>query len=139
MTFSESYSYALNVIAGYGLTNKIISVTDNAVENIGHTIPFVYEDMTPVERSILKSGDKGWTDISNMISKKRIFLNGMEKTTYKKSMAVTIEPRLTVLKNSTFPMSSFHTTLLIDEKGNKELLTDFNEIFTLLHMNYMIE
>lgn len=138
MTFSEIYQSAQDLFEESGTTNKITSITDPASTNIGHTIPFSYEQMSEEEKGVLESGIKDWQNLKAMISKKRKFISPVETFEVKPEMALTLEPRLTVRGNSQIPMSSYHTILLIKAGGEKELLTGFDEIFKLVGMDYLL-
>jgi hypothetical protein len=139
MPFSMVYGYAMDLIAKYGLTNEITSTTDPTGKDIGHTIPTSYEKWNDDELQVFNKGEINWPEITDMISKKRIFVNPTEKTVYQKGMALTLEPRLTVKDNPEIPMASFHTIVIIHGDGTKELRTDFEEIFSVLGMDYMSE
>ena len=74
-----------------------------------------------------------------MVSNKRIFLNKTNQTVVKPNMAFTIEPGVKIKEREDMPFIAFHTTVLIHENGEKELLTGFDEIFKLAGMDYMLE
>ncbi len=138
MPFSEVYTFALATIKHNKLFNHVTSTTDPAGQDIGHTIPASYEDWTDEETKLLESGQEQWEEIKNMISQKRKFISLEEKLTFQKGMAVTIEPRLTDKNNPDISMASFHTILLIHKNGVKELLTNFDPIFKIAGMDYML-
>lgn len=138
MMFSHTYNLAEDVFKKYNVTNEVVSVTDPAGNNIGHTIPYSDNDWLNEELTIIKSQNTPWKTIKNMISKKRVFVNSAEKTKCKNGMAFTLEPRLTDRKDPSIPMASFHTIVLIKENGEKELLTGFDKIFSLTGMDYML-
>ncbi|MBU2632479.1 hypothetical protein KKG52_02075 [Patescibacteria group bacterium] len=73
-----------------------------------------------------------------MISKKRLFVNNIEKLKIKPGFAFTIEPRIINSKNPKIPLASYHAIALFHEDGKKELLTGFNDVFKLVGMNYML-
>lgn len=138
MKFSEVYKFAKRVIAKYGLTNQVISSADPTGEDIGHTVPASYFEWSAEEKLILERGITNWESASNMISRKRVFINSIEETTFQTGMAVTLEPRLTVPNNPAIPMGSFHTIVIINADGKKELLSNFDEIFRIVGMDYMV-
>lgn len=138
MSFAEIYRFAESRFKEYGLTNTITSVTDPAKVNIGHTVPASYEDWSPDELETLKAGDTNWDRVVTMISKKRKFINAIELQPVQGGMAITLEPRLTHPRDPTFPMSSYHTILIVKEDGSKELLTNFDDIFKFSGMDYML-
>lgn len=135
--FSEVYKYAEQIIAKHGLANEVTSTTDPTGRDFGHTVPASYFEWTREEKSILENGELNWESTKNMISKKRVFVSSVEKTTYQPGMAITLEPRLTVPDNPNIPMGSFHTIAVINEDGTKELLTNFDKIFEIVGMDYM--
>ncbi|MCL5970915.1 MAG: hypothetical protein M1450_05465, partial [Patescibacteria group bacterium] len=96
-----------------------------------------FEEFSPEEKETIKINN--WVEIKDLISKKRVFINETEQETLEPGMAITMEPRLTLAGNPDIPMASYHTIILIKENGEKELLTDFDEIFELVGMNYMLQ
>lgn len=138
-TFSEVFLYAASLIEKLGMRNNIVSVTDPDSLNIGHTIPFSYEDLSKHELEVLQSAEKNWDDFTSLISKKRRFVNKREPLLIKSGMAFTVEPALKVIADNSIPMTMFHNTAVFHKNGQKELLRNFNEIFKLVGMNYMLE
>lgn len=136
MSFGEITQAAVQMFFAQGLTNEVRSVTDPMGVNIGHTVPASYEDWTIEELAVLRSED--WLSALKLISSKRRFLSTQEALIVKDGMAFTLEPRLTVYGNSAIPMSSFHTIVLFKPDGGKELLTNFDELFQLVGMQYML-
>ena len=136
--FSEVYSYAEKIISEHGLKNGVVSTTDPAGKNFGHTVPAIYFEWTSREQSILDNAESDWDTFKNMINKKRVFVNPIEETTYKPGMAITLEPRLIVPDNPHIPMGSFHTIVTIHKDGKKELLTNFDEVFRTAGMDFML-
>jgi len=137
MSFADLTTYAVNLFTQQGLSNQITSITDTAGVNIGHTVPASYEQWTPNEYEIFESND--WEKTVKMISKKRKFLNTSEPLLIHNGMAFTIEQRLTRPDRPLIPMSSFHTIAVFHPGGRKELLTNFDDIFKLTGMSYMLE
>ncbi len=131
MSFASLYNIANKLFAKEKLDNGgWLSISDPAGINMGHTIPFIDS------RGSLKSHD--WPEIAGLISQSRIFVNAVEKTKIQPSMAFTIEPRLKNIKNDRLPTVFFHTIVQIKKDGQKELISDFDEIFKLSGMNYML-
>lgn len=131
MTFAEIFQFAEKKMKEYGLINNDQRITDPTTINIGHTIPFLDRDV--IKKHI------SWDDVKNLISKNRTFLNAKETMKVKSNMAFTIEPRTVLKKNVTIPIGKYHTIALFHEDGTKELLTNFNNLFTLTGMDYMIQ
>jgi hypothetical protein len=138
-SFAEVYRYAHELFQSLDLSNRITSVTDLAAVNIGHTVPAVDTGWNEDERKVLQRGKADWNAAASLISKKRLFLNGIEQTTYQPGMAVTLEPRLVNLKKPHIPMASFHTIVLIHPDGSKELCTDFDALFAEMGMGFMLD
>lgn len=136
LTFSQIAEYMKNLIASHGLNNEIICKTvPSSADNVGHTIPFIMENMTEAESEILKY--KSHEEIKKMISEKRIFVQTPEDQVLKNGMAFTIEPRPKVIDDPEIPMVSFHSICAIHKNGKKELITNFDKIFDLVGMKYM--
>lgn len=139
MTFSEIFQFASMQIKKNGLRNNIISITAKDGENIGHTIPASYEDWSSEELKTLQNAEKNWDAFKKMLSNKRVFESKNSSLKVKPGMAFTIEPGVKVVGDETIPMTMFHQTVLIRENGEKEWLTNFDEIFKLTGMNYMLQ
>lgn len=140
MTFAEVYNFAVNEFEREGLRNQITSITDPAAVNIGHTVPASYEDWTLEEKKIFdvcQQDDAQWPKAAEVIKNKRKFFNGVEQTKFSRGMAVTLEPRLVITNNQNIPMASYHTIIIINPDGSKKLLTNFNDIFRSMGMEYM--
>ncbi len=136
MTMKEVAQLAGGLFIANNLTNNVTSVTDPAGVNIGHTVPASYEDWTVDEIKAIQSMPDKW---QKTISSKRVFVSGKESFEINPGTAFTLEPRLTVYQNTKTPMSSFHTIIVFNPDGSKELLTNFSEIFTGIGMDYMNE
>ena len=137
MKFSEINLFAYKLLIEIGLTSDAVSLSDPTGTNIGHTVPFSYEDMTIEERQILDSGVNDWEKTKDMIAKKRKFVNRSENLKITGSIAFTIEPRPYTKNDPEIPNVWIHTIALFKQNGEKELLTDFEEIFRLAKMDYM--
>lgn len=137
--FLEINTFAETLFAKYGLTNGVVSTTDPAGKNLGHTIPGIYSDWTEREKNIFENGQTNWSSVKDLINKKRVFVNAVEETVVEPNMAITIEPRLTTIDNPSIPMGSFHTIGVINDDGSKEFLTNFDQIFDVVEMDYMME
>ena len=136
MTFSELTNFSNKLFLEQDLYNQVSSITDPTGVNIGHTVPWSYEDLAPEEIETFKTND--WQQILTMINSKRKFLDLQEKLQIQPGMAFTVEQRLTKPSNNNIPMSSFHTIAVINPDGTKKLLTNFDEVFKLVEMNYML-
>lgn len=136
LTFRAVFEYSEKLFAKHGFVNAIVSMTDPTSKNIGHTIPFIVDEMTLDEKDILRN--EKWSELCKLVSNKRIFLNAKEEVKITPNMAFTIEPGVRMEDRIDMPFVAFHTTVLIHENGEKELLTNFDKIFKLVGMDYMI-
>lgn len=73
-----------------------------------------------------------------MINKKRKFINAYEETTVRPGMAITLEPRAILKNHPDMPTIYFHNVILFKDDGKKELLTNFDGIFKLADMDYVL-
>jgi hypothetical protein len=133
--FNTLYHFTIERMKGKGLSNDVETRTVQSAGNIGHTIPGSYEDWTPIERQIIQS--QHMVEIKNLISQKRKYVNGEESFRVRNGMAFSIESRPRVRGKPHIPMTLFHQICLVHEDGKKELLSDFEEIFKLMGMDYM--
>jgi len=139
MRISEVTIFAEKQMDKYGMTNQIISYSDKTLKNIGHSIPATNEGWTDKEKKILSVGLKNWISAKDVISKKRFFVNAKEQIKIKPGVAFTIEPRPKVIDKPNLPSSlNYHTIAIFKENGEKELLTNFDDLFTLAGMSYMM-
>ena len=139
MPFKEIYNYAQRLWHDYGFVNEIVSTSDPTGTNLGHTIPASYEDWTPHELNLLQQGNANYESLKNMISKKRKFINSIETLPVQAGMAFTNEARPTVKDHPDIPMVSFHTIIMVKPDGSMEFITQFEDIFKLVGMNYMLK
>lgn len=141
MKLSQIATYANTLMKQKGMITEIISKTDiTGINNIGHTIPVPVNEWTSDEQAEFIKGSVNWQKIKEIINHKRIFTNTNENYILKPGGALTIEPRPKYIKKRHLPSSiSFHTIALFKENGEKELLTDFDELFRLVGMNYMLK
>ncbi len=136
MSLSEIFHYGHRLMAKYGVKSDLSSPTDPTGTNIGHTIPFLGEEMTKKEVEIFESSD--WNKIKGTISQKRRFLNKSEKLVFTPGMGVTVEPRPASPGNLDIPTALFHTMVIFNKDGQKEILTGVEEIFRIAGMDYML-
>lgn len=128
-TISNVNKYAFKLMKDSGLSNDVVALNDPSGSNIGHSVPVIDEKWT-------KKTD--WATKKDFIAGKRIYFNGIEQSKFKKGMAMTIEPRMVSIGDKDIPLTSFHTIVLIHENGNKELLVDYDKIFKLVGMDYLL-
>ena len=132
--FSQLYSRALKIMKKNGLTNLIASVTDKKGTNIGHTIPFLNNNITRQEKELIAEGNE--EKIYSLINKSRDFLNLDSDYVINNNCGFTLEPRFISEKNSDLPMFSMHHIIII-QNGRKEVMSNFGGIFNFLNINYL--
>jgi hypothetical protein len=140
MQLRDVSTFGHDTLMKRGIASNLVSTSDPSGTNIGHTIPFTDEDITPDERNIIRNlqASASWKLVSDLLSKRRKFLNDIETFQIKRGLALTLEPRPQSTTDISIPMVYFHTIAIFHEDGRKELLTGFDEIFKLTRMNYML-
>lgn len=133
MEMKELFEFASSLFDEFKVENLDSGVTDTNI-NLGHTMPWTNEVMTDEEKAILKGGN--WEELKGMISKKRIFLNGIQKFKIQENMVFSIEPKLKSSLYPHIPAANFHT-LVVFKGGEKNIPNTFSEIFKEWGMDYM--
>lgn len=136
MTFSALNKYTHELIRKNGLISDLASSTDPMNTNTGHTIPGTDVMWTSREMKMLQGSD--WKKTLTMISRKRVFVNSVEPFRIKPGTAFTIEPRPYSVTDKTIPMAFFHMIAMFHKNGKEEFLTDFDELFKLTGMHYLL-
>ncbi len=137
MKFKEIYNFSENLYRKKKYVNSgWPSYTDPAGINVGHTIPPQVESWSNEEIKEFRK-NKSWKKILKIISQKRIFLNKLEGKMVESNLLFTLEARVRT-KKSSIPVSFFHTIVCFHNDGRKELLTNFDKIFRITGMNYML-
>ncbi|HWY79603.1 MAG TPA: AIR synthase related protein, partial [Candidatus Sulfotelmatobacter sp.] len=140
MTLGSLSSKAEILMKKNGMSTDSEATTDVGEMVIGHTIPDAFEDWEEREKLLLKNKEINWHAIKKIISHKRVNVKKNESLIIKQENAVTIEPRPKIIDKPYLPTSlSYHTIALLKKDESKELLTNFDELFTLAGMSYMIE
>lgn len=137
MTLSEVSRITHDILSENRITSNLASPSDPTGTNTGHTIPRTDCEWTNEELKILKNID--WSRVKNLISNKRKFVNSIEQLRIQPEMGVTIEPRLRPRNNPAIPTVLFHAISLFKEDGGEELLSNFDKIFRLVGMDYMLK
>ena len=136
MTLSDVQKIAMKEHKENNFTNEWwVSFTDPTGTNYGHTIPSTEHAWTNDEVKSLN--ERNWVSRALVINKKRKFLNAFEKLFIRPGLGFTIESRAKQRNDKNIPTMYFHTIALF-EKGKKEQLTGFDEIFKLVGMDYML-
>jgi hypothetical protein len=129
MEFRELYQLTIDICGREGYKNDVFSITDPRSSNVGHTLPWSYEEPTKEELLVLKNGSPEAR--REVISKKRVFLNDDSKLKITSPMAITVEPRLT---KGRLPPFGFHLTVVF-ENDKRYLIGGFNPVFEYLGMD----
>ncbi|MDW5327855.1 M24 family metallopeptidase [Plantactinospora sp. KLBMP9567] len=130
MELRELYNFAAGLMEKAALVNETYSTTDvSGGVDIGHTLPWTYEEPTTEQLGELRSGD--FRRMAKAISMARLFHNAEERQKIEPTMAFTVEPRMA---GPDRPLASFHVLVSFDQ-GVKRIHCDFAEIFSLFGMN----
>lgn len=139
MSFAELANFAEQLLKDKEMENNVLSFTDQAKFNFGHTIPSTDVKWNNEEKKQLNGSEIDWEGVKTTVSKRRIFLNKTEEFKIKPGVAFTIEPRAKKNNDSNLPTAlSYHTIGIFKENGEKELLTYFDDMFKLVGMDYML-
>jgi hypothetical protein len=134
LQFGELYSRAVERIKQQSLATSMVSYHGRVDMSFGHTVPWSYEDPTEEEKSIIATGNIN--NIKELISKKRIYINSVDSYTIPQTCALTVEARLTDLRDQNLPNTYFHYIVTFIN-GEKKVLSGFNSIFATLGMDYV--
>ena len=137
MEFREIHDVAQKLLSEEKLSNaRTLTYTDTVGTNIGHTIPWTYENPTLEEEEIIKNGD--FETLKNLISKKRVNLNKEESFKIPNTIAFTVELRIEDPVDPAVPNIYFH--LIVSFKnGVKNVVANFSEVFGEMGMDsYLI-
>ncbi|MGH3974024.1 MAG: hypothetical protein ACRDS9_11995 [Pseudonocardiaceae bacterium] len=130
MELRDLYNFAAGLMENAALVNETYSTTDvSGGVDIGHTLPWTYEEPTAEQLTELRSGD--YPRIAKAISKARLFHNAQERQKIQPTMAFTVEPRMA---GPGRPLASFHVLVSFDH-GVKRIHCGFAQIFSLFGMN----
>lgn len=128
MKFSELCSFARNSFQNkYKFTRWVVRSKPNHSINLGHTVPGSFEDLT--------FGDD-FEQVKETIPAKRIFIMETENFQIPETCAFTIESRLENLNKPELPSVYFHFIVCFN-KGEKQILENFSQIFNVMGMDYM--
>jgi hypothetical protein len=131
MELRELFSYALHQIELADLSNQTSS-TRSGMANIGHTIPWSYEEYSDEAKQCLERGNA--RDIRDSISNARVSINDSATLRIQPTMAFTVEPQVA---SSTAPLCSYHVIVAFSE-GKKITAPSFASLFKAFEMdNYM--
>ncbi|MBV9349278.1 MAG: M24 family metallopeptidase [Patescibacteria group bacterium] len=127
MELREIHAYAQRLLRDEKLSNKrTLTYTDMTGTNIGHTIPWTYEDHSLPETAIVQSRD--FDALKNLISAKRVNLNSEERFRIPETIAFTVELRLEDAEDPGLPNAYYHLIVSFS-KGKKKVFSNFNDVF----------
>ncbi len=136
MEFRELHDLAQKLFKENSLHNALtVTRTDPVGTNLGHTIPWSYEEPTAGEQNVING--QSLNDLRNLISNKRVHVNRVEQFKIPLNIAFTLEARLESSVDRLMPNTYFHLIITF-KNGNKKILTNFNELFFALGMNSYI-
>jgi hypothetical protein len=129
MRFSHLHATSMKLFNDNGgkVIGWITTNHDPMKTNLGHTVPGSYEKLPfgPTFETVRET-----------IRSKRVYINEIEEFEIPETCAFTLEARLTDASLE-LPNVFFHVIVTFSE-GEKAVLTNFNEIFTAVGMNYML-
>ena len=132
MQFCELHDFAQKLFAENGLTNaRTVTWTDKVGTNLGHTIPWSYEEPDDQEQKIITGQD--FQKLSQLISEKRVNVNRLEHFKIPDNIAFTLEARLESLEDPLLPNVFYHLIITYKE-GKKTVLSNFNKVFDAFSM-----
>ncbi len=133
MEFRELHDLAQQLFKENDLHNaRTITWTDTVGTNLGHTIPWSYEEPTVEEQNIING--QCLDDLRKLISNKRVNVNSIEQFKIPLNIAFTLEARLESSLDPAMPNTFFHLIITF-KNGDKKILTNFNEVFSALNMH----
>ncbi|OGG73353.1 hypothetical protein A3A38_01530 [Candidatus Kaiserbacteria bacterium RIFCSPLOWO2_01_FULL_53_17] len=131
MSFADLYAAGREALAQRGFEHaRISTITSNAGDsNFGHTVPWSDGEAPPGELLIDQLREK--------IRVARRFINLDEHYVISPTCAFMVESRLFDREKPTLPNILFHVIVTFSE-GRKRVLTNFEEIFKQVGMEYML-
>jgi hypothetical protein len=127
MEFRELFHYAQRQIEAAQLRNETSS-TASGLANIGHTVPWSYEEYSDDAAQCLAAGDM--RAIGDMISRHRVSINASATLRIQPTMAFTVEPQIA---SSTAPLCSYHSIVSFSD-GRRTISLPFNALFNAFAM-----
>jgi hypothetical protein len=131
MTFSDLCLFAEENFRGRFKPTRwlIVSQNLNQPTNLGHTVPGSLGEN-------IQFGN-GIEEAREAIRKNRVFIISGENFAIPRNCAFTLESRLESVDGSGLPSVYFHF-IVIFKDGQKTILEDFNDIFKVVGMEYML-
>jgi hypothetical protein len=132
MELRELFAYAQLQIRGAELTNETSS-TQSGATNIGHTVPWTYEEYSDEGQQCLERGDV--QDIRDMISNNRVSINSSAALRIQPTMAITVEPQVS---SPTAPLCSYHLIVTFSN-GTRSISPSFKPLFEAFAMDEYLD
>jgi len=127
--FSDLYAFATSLFQENSKRIGWMTTTHDPMKiNLGHIIPGSVEG-----DGVLGSS---FEETKESIRSKRFYINEAEQFIIPTNCAFTFEARLIDSDDDTLPNVLFHV-IVVFEKGKKTVLSNFNEIFTVIGMDYL--
>ena len=128
MRFCDQYTFAMDLFHKNGKKVGWMTTTHDPLKvNLGHTIPGLLGDELP---------QNSFESLKEAICSRRVYTNAEEQFQIPPTCAFTLEARLTDLEEK-LPNIFFHFTVTFSE-GEKHILGDFDDIFRVVGMDYML-
>lgn len=119
MPLRDLFKIASELLKSYDFSNsasKLIS----GLENIGHTIPWSYEDYTEKAEQCLSCGTEG--AIRDLMNNQRVSINASATLSIQPTMAFTVEPQIV---SDDLPLCSYHLIVTFT-KGVRKISPSFS-------------
>lgn len=133
-SFKQLYDSVINRLQKEGLRNYVMSTTDPAGMDIGHTVPFISD--VPSQQLIDSVSKGNESNIHKLINKARRFISAQEDFIISQNCAFTFEPRIIVSDGKKMPMFSLHTIIQFVQ-GVKIILSNFDGLINLFGMQWI--
>ncbi len=130
MKLSHLYAEAMRMFDTHHKVIKWMTTHDDPMKvNLGHTIPGSFGESVPDEST--------FEEIKEFIRSKRIYINESETFRLPSTCALTVEARLVDTRDLDLSNVLFHLIVTFSE-GERRILTNFDDIFRTVAMNYML-
>jgi hypothetical protein len=131
MELRELFNYAQRQIELADLSNQTSS-TKSGMANIGHTIPWTYEEYPEEVKQRLILGNE--REIRDLISNARISINDSAAFRIQPTMALTVEPQIA---SASAPLCSYHVIVAFSE-AKKITSPSFESLFKAFEMDHYL-
>jgi hypothetical protein len=133
MEFRGVHEFGQEMFRKRGLTNaRTVAWTDTVGMSLGHTASWTYEAPSPSEQAVIEGND--FNTLKDLISRKRVNVNGQETFKIPPTIAFTIEARLESVSDPELPNVFYHFVVAFQD-GKKVVAGGFNQVFQALDMD----